>query len=155
MPEVVRCPSCLAPLRLDVGPIVKCRYCDAQVRLDAPQAVAAKGEASGKRLAQMIGFATPTMTIPFLAANAPLPIYRTETLSTQRDDQDALDVTLVEGTTRVVSLKFPIQKRGPRGVPKIALTVRVSAGGAMSLTLAELGTSNTLDREGLSVSVLS
>jgi hypothetical protein len=153
MVEIVRCPNCLAPLRLDVGPVVQCRYCDAQVRLDAPQAIATKGVASGKRLAKAIGFATPAMTIPFLEANAPLPIYRTETLSTQSDDQEALNVNLVEGTSPIVSLKFPIQKRGPRGVPKIALTVRVSASGAMSLTVAEPGTSNIFDRDGFSVSV--
>jgi hypothetical protein len=154
MPEVVRCPNCLAPLRLDVGPVVKCRYCDSQVRLDAPQA-ASRGEASGKRLAHAIGFVTATRTVPFLEANAALPIHRTETLSTQSDDQEALKVNLVDGTTPIVSFEFPIQKRGPRGVPKIALTVRVSASGAMSLTLAEPGTSNILDRDGLSVSVAS
>lgn len=96
---------------------------------------------------------TPTRTIPFLEAKSPVPIFRTETLSTHSDDQPALSVVLVQGETQLTSFAFPIERRGPRGVPKIALTVRVSATGAMSITLVEPGTSNALDRDGMTVRV--
>jgi hypothetical protein len=55
----------------------------------------------------------------------------------------------------LASFPFPIRKRAPRGVPKIALTVRVAESGAMSLTLAEPGTDNVLDRDGIDVTVAS
>ena len=153
MVEIVRCPNCIAPLRLDAGPVVRCLYCGAQCRLDAPGAVVEPGKPGEKRLAEAVAFVTPTNTVPFLDKGRVLPIHRTETLSTRTDDQDALDVNLVQGSTPLVHFRFPIQKRGPRGVPKLALTVRVAADGAMSLTVTEPGTSNAVDRDQLRVRV--
>ena len=153
MPELVRCPNCLAPLRLDVGAVVQCRYCGAQSRLDAPEAVVTPGAPGQTRLADAVSFVTPGMTIPFLDAGATLPIHRTETLSTQSDNQDALDVNLVQGSEPVVRFRFPIQKRGPRGVPTLGLTVRVAVDGAMSVTVSEPGTSHVVDRDELRVRV--
>lgn len=105
------------------------------------------------RLAESVSFVTPTNTVPFLEKGRTLPIYRTETLSTRSDDQEALDVNLVQGAEPIVSFRFPIQKRGPRGVPKLALTVRVAIDGAMSITVSEPGTSNVVDREHLRVRI--
>jgi molecular chaperone DnaK (HSP70) len=153
MTPMERCPNCLAPLRLDVGPVVQCAYCGAQTRL-ATSAVEKPAAASGVRLAEAVSFKTPTKTIPFLDANAGLPIFRTETLSTQTDNQETLHVNLVQGATEVASLRFPIHQRGPRGVPKITLTVRVSATGALSLTVAEPGTQNIVDHVGQNVRVV-
>jgi hypothetical protein len=149
---VVRCSNCLAPLRLDLGRIVACDYCRAQTRLDVVQIVATP-VASGARLAEGVGFVTPMGPIPFLEANAPLPIFRTETLSTGQDSQPALQVNLVQGTTQLARFEFPLRARAPRGVPKIGLTVRVAARGEMSLTLIETGTDNALDRAGLTARV--
>jgi hypothetical protein len=151
--EIVRCGNCTAPLRLDVGPIVKCTYCGVQTRLDTRACEPAEAP-SGARLAEDVCFVTPSMKIPFLNANAPLPIFRTETLSTQSDNQDALNVNMQQGDAMLVSFRFPIQQRAPRGVPKIALTVRVAATGAMSVTVAEPGTTNIVDREGLMARVV-
>lgn len=151
--ELVRCANCLAPLRLDGGPIASCAYCGAQTRLDAPGTVATPSTPTGAHLAEAVAFVTKTFTFPFLEPSAPLPLHRTQTLSTHSDDQDALDVLLVQGATPLVQFRFPITKRGPRGVPKIALTVRVSAAGAMSLTLIEPGTPNALDRDGIQVRI--
>lgn len=106
------------------------------------------------RLAEAVSFVTPTNTIPFLDKGRTLPIHRTELLSTRSDDQDALEVNLVQGSEPVVHFRFPIQKRGPRGVPKLALTVRVASDGAMSITVAEPGTTNILDRDQLRVRVV-
>lgn len=153
MVELVRCPNCIAPLRLDVGPVVRCSYCGAQSRLDAPGVVVDPGTPGQTRLAEAVSFVTPTNTVPFLDEGRTLPIHRTETLSTRTDDQDALDVNLVQGSESLVHFRFPIQKRGPRGVPKLALTVRVAPDGAMSLTVAEPGTSNVVDRDQLRVRV--
>ena len=154
MVELVRCPNCLAPLRLDVGPIVKCAYCGAQSRLDSPGVVAEPGAPGQTRLAEAVSFVTPTNTIPFLDKGKTLPIFRTETLSTRSDDQDALEVNLVQGAEPVVHFRFPIQKRGPRGVPKLVLTVRVAPDGAMSVTVAEPGTTSVVDRDQLRVRVV-
>ena len=107
---------------------------------------------SGERLAETVAFMTTSgMTIPFLEKDARLPVYKTETLSTSRDGQETLQVHIVQGSTSVTRFEFPIQKRAPRGVPKIALTVRVTTRGELSLTLSEPGTSNILDRGGLAV----
>ena len=154
MVEIVRCPNCIAPLRLDVGPVVRCTYCGAQSRLDSPGVVLEPGTPGQARLAEAVSFVTPTIKVPFLEKGATLPIYRTETLSTRTDDQDALDVNLVQGTETLVRFRFPIEKRGPRGVPKLALTVRVASDGAMSITVAEPGTKNIVDRDQLRVHVV-
>jgi len=152
MNEIFRCANCLAPLRLDVGPVATCSYCRAQTAIGAPQTFEKPAATSGRRLADGVAFVvSPTFRIPFLDANAPVPIFRTETLSTARDDQDVLEVKLVQGEASLASFGFPIRKRAPRGVPKIALTVRVAESGAMSLTLAETGTDNVVDRDGMSV----
>jgi len=154
MPELVRCPNCIAPLRLDTGPIATCAYCGAQSRLDTPGALVAPSVPGQTRLAETVSFVTPTITIPWLEKDATLPLHRTETLSTQRDDQDALDVNLVQAGRPIAQFKFRIQKRGPRGVPKLALTVRVATDGAMSITVSEPGTTNVLDRDQLRVRVV-
>jgi molecular chaperone DnaK (HSP70) len=107
---------------------------------------------SGARLAETVSFMTTSgMTIPFLQKDALLPVYKTELLSTSRDGQDKLEVHIVQGSTSVTRFEFPIQKRAPRGVPKIGLTVRVTTRGELSLTLAEPETTNILDRGGLAV----
>jgi hypothetical protein len=154
MVEIVRCPNCIAPLRLDAGPVVACTYCGAQCRVDAPGVVVTPGAPGATRLADAVSFVTPTNTVPFLAKGGTLPIHRTETLSTRTDDQEALEVNLVQGTEPVVHFRFPILKRGPRGVPKLALTVRVAADGQMSITVAEPGTSNFIDRDQLRVRIV-
>lgn len=154
MPEIARCPNCIAPLRLDAGSVVRCDYCGAQSRLDSPGVVVEPGVPGQTRLAEAVSFVTPTNTIPFLDKGRTLPIHRTEVLSTRTDDQDALDVNLVQGAEPVVRFRFPIQKRAPRGVPKLALTVRVATDGAMSITVTEPGTSNVIDRDQLRVRVV-
>ncbi len=154
MTEIVRCASCLAPLRLDAGPIATCGYCGAQTCLDAPAEAVELGHKTGARLAEGIAFVTPTRTIPWLDANAALPIHRTETLSTSTDNQDALHVKLVQGATTLADVRFPIAARAPRGVPKIALTVRVSAEGAMSLTVSD-GPGRAVDHDGISARVVA
>ncbi len=150
MSQIFRCANCLAPLRLDAGPIATCSYCGAQTLVSAPAAVAKPPVGSGRRLAADVAFVvSPTRRIPFLEAGAPVPIFRTQTLSTSRDDQDELKVNLAQGERELASFGFPIRQRGPRGVPKIALTVRVAESGAMSVTLTEPGTDNALDRDGM------
>lgn len=111
---------------------------------------------TGVRLAETVAFMTSSgVTIPFLEKDAPLPIHRTELLSTSRDAQETLPVHIVQGSTSVVRFEFPIQQRTPRGVPKIGLTVRVTptndGRGELSLSLIEQGTSNALDRGGMTV----
>ncbi len=154
MIEIVRCPNCIAPLPLEAATVVRCRYCGAQSRIDAPGVVVDPGAPGQTRLAETVSFVTPTITIPFLDKGKTLPIFRTETLSTRTDDQDALDVNIVQGAEPVVHFRFPIEKRGPRGVPKLALTVRVAEDGAMSITVAEPGTSNVVDRDQLRVRLM-
>ncbi len=155
MPDLVRCANCLAPLRLDVGPVVACAYCGAHTRLDAPATVSSPPISTGVRLAETIAFVVkPTLKIPFLKAGSAVPLFHTETLSTSRDDQDSLQVNLVEGESPIGSFAFPLEQRKPRGTVMVALTVRVSTTGAMSLTLTERATKNALDRDGFTVRVL-
>lgn len=137
-----RCDNCLAPLPLDErGLVLTCTYCRAMTPNE-----------TGVRLAETVSFMTSTgRTIPFLEKDAPLPIHRTELLSTSRDAQDTLPVHIVQGSTSVLRFEFPIRQRTPRGVPKIGLTVRVTTRGELSLSLIEQGTSNALDRGGSTV----
>lgn len=144
----------MAPLPLDAGVIVRCTYCGAQSRLDTPGVVVEPSTPGQTRLAEAVSFVTPTNTVAFLDKGRALPIHRTQTLSTRTDDQDALEVNLVQGAEPIVHFRFPIQRRGPRGVPKLTLTVRVSTDGAMSVTVTEPGTENAIDRDGLRVRVV-
>ena len=154
MAHMVRCANCLAPLRLDAGAIVTCAWCGAQTDLGAPATVAKPGAKTGRRLADAVVFVvSPTLRVPFLEAGAALPIHRTETLSTASDDQPELKVNMVQGARELARFAFPIRQRGPRGVPTIALTVRVAESGAMSLTLAEPGTDNAMDYDAANASV--
>ncbi len=155
MPDLVRCANCLAPLRFDVGPIVACAYCGAHTRLDAPQAVAKPPITTGARLADTVAFVvTDTRKIPFLQAGSAVPLFHTATLSTSRDDQGSLEVNIVSGDRPLIAFSFPLEQRKPRGVVLVALTVRVSATGALSLTLTEKGTKNAADRDCPAVRVL-
>ena len=154
MVEIVRCPNCVAPLRLDAGAVVTCRYCEAQSRIDAPGTLLQPSVPGQRRLADAISFVTPTNTIPWLGNGSALPIHKTQLLSTRTDDQDALNVHLVQGAEKLADVHFPIQKRGPRGVPKLELTVRVASDGAMSVTVREPGTTNALDRDQIRVRVI-
>lgn len=155
MTEMIRCANCLAPLRLDTGPVATCTYCGAQTRIDAPREIAKPAVTSGTRLADTVSFAvSPTRSIPLLAANSPLPIFHTDLLSTSRDNQETLEVNLVQGSDPIASFSFPIQQRAPRGVPKLSLTVRVATNGAFSVTISEPGTTNVLDRGAMAVRVL-
>lgn len=155
MTSMLRCANCLAPLRLDAGPIATCHYCGAQTRVDQPAEIATPPVTSGARLAEAIRFVKGSFSIPLLEANKPVPIFHTELLSTSTDNQEKLEVNLMQGNDVVTSFAFPIQQRAPRGVPKISLTVRVSAAGAMSLTLSESGTTNVLDKGALTARVVA
>jgi molecular chaperone DnaK (HSP70) len=137
-----RCENCLAPLPLDDDALVlACTYCSAMTK-----------NASGCRLAETVAFLTPSgMRVPFLEKDAPLPIHKTELLSTSADGQQQLGIHIVQGPTSVAHFVFPITKLAPRGVPKISLTIRVSTAGELSLTLMEPETSNALDRSGMTV----
>ncbi len=107
---------------------------------------------SGSFLAEPVEFLTSSgMRFPFLEKGARLPIHKTELVSTSRDAQETLPVHIVQGSTSVMKLEFPISTRAPRGVPKIGLTVRVSTAGELSLTLTEPETTNALDRGGARV----
>lgn len=154
MPELVRCPNCIAPLPLDEGPVARCRWCGAHVRLDAPAAVAKPGETTGARLAETIFFVSPARKLPWLEAGTPVPIHRTETLSTATDDQPTFHIRLATASAELAAFDVPIRHRGPRGTAKIPLTVRVSKDGAMSVTVAETP-ENAVDREGIRVPVVA
>lgn len=150
-----RCANCLAPLRLDLGPVATCAYCRAQTPVAAaPSTVERSTAAIRRRVAAEIAFVvSPTLRIPVIEANTSVPIARTEMLSTSRDGQEALEVSLFEGSRALVGFWFPIRQRAPRGVPKIGLTVRIAETGALGLTVSEPGTENVVDRDGLSVTV--
>jgi molecular chaperone DnaK (HSP70) len=102
-------------------------------------------------LRETLSFVTPTMKVPFVESGSALPMEQKITLSTNTDEQETLHVNLIQGETPLVTLEFPIRKRGPRGTVKIELTLRISSAGELSLSLIEAGTSNILDRGGLAV----
>ena len=102
---------------------------------------------------------TGTLALPLLAAGVALPATHAETVSTQRDDQDAIHLELLIGTgpaspghRSLVKLSLPLVQRKPRGMALGELTLRVEASGATSVTLAEKGAESAVRRDGLVVS---
>jgi molecular chaperone DnaK (HSP70) len=86
------------------------------------------------------------LLVPLIDAGSALPVVRTELLSTSRDGQTSLSLTLVEGDpsrpaeARVVySAAVPIARPGPRGTTRIELAISVDARGAARLVLGEHG----------------
>ena len=144
MLEANLCPSCNAPVHFAPGQaLVDCPYCGTQVRLEGGAPAAAPG---GPSLLEAIALRVGANVIPLIEAGQAVPLAHDETFSTQRDDQDALNLTLIArgaGADReLVALAFPITRRAPRGVPQIKARITVDAAGAAQLALSEPGTDN-------------
>ena len=152
MLELVRCSNCAAPLQPPVGAnVANCTYCGFQTRILGQAAVTT----APTRLAEPVSIkAAADIFIPLIAVGAELPASCTETISTSRDQQEVLTVELFAGsettTARaLVSVALPLDQRTPRGVARAKLSLSVDSQGLLTLTAAELGTSNVIRRDGL------
>lgn len=147
MLEVLRCPSCDAEIRFDPGSSLStCQYCGAQVKQTAPAA------SPGARLAEAISIkALPDRAIPLIERGTPLPASHSETLASQRDDQDAVHITLQaggdpnpDGNRPLASITLPLEQKKPRGMPVGQLSIEVAADGQVRIQAREEGTTRTL-----------
>lgn len=142
------CASCGASFGPDAGAF--CTYCGAQ------------REVSGWRLAEAICIATVgDRAEPLLPYGTVLPASFTDVFSTGSDEQETIQIHLVSGNGETASgsrslarLTFPLLTRGPTGVPRVQLTLRVEIDGQLSLTLEEEGTDNWYERADLLVGVI-
>jgi LSD1 subclass zinc finger protein len=151
VPTALHCPSCSAPVSFPAGAAAAtCSYCGAQIRDVAPGAAPPISV-----LAEGLAIRTPSgMIVPLLEAGAGLPITKAETLSTSRDGQDRITCELVTATPSpraLAYLEVAVARSAPRGVPRAALVLRVSANGDASASLAgENGDANASFRVGTS-----
>lgn len=132
MLQALRCPTCTAPITFAPGQTTAtCRYCGAQVRDVAEAPPPPRGPAKGT-LAEGLAIRAPSGAIvPLLEAGAALPAEKEETLSTSRDDARSLVCELVATGAHARTLaRLEVGLRpAPRGVPKVALVVRIEASG--------------------------
>lgn len=132
MLQALRCPTCTAPITFAPGQTTTtCRYCGAQVRDVAAPPPAPRGPSKGT-LAEGLAIRTPSgALVPLLEAGAALPATKEETLSTSRDDARSLALELVASGAHARSLaRLEVGIRpAPRGVPKVALALRIAASG--------------------------
>jgi molecular chaperone DnaK (HSP70) len=89
-----------------------------------------------------------------------LPMSWSDVFSTAEDGQATFQVRIVVGnSTRasecrpIVMLVLPLAKPGPRGKPRITLTLHVSAEGDLQVEALEHGTSEPIRRAGFKVAV--
>jgi hypothetical protein len=142
MLQALRCPTCTAPIAFPPGQTTAtCRYCGAQVRDVASPPGATPGPAKGA-LAEGLSIRTPSgALVPLLETGAALPASKSETLSTGHDQQRSLVCALVATGPRprdLARLEVGLEL-APRGVPKIALALRVDASGDAFVSLTSEG----------------
>ena len=141
------CEHCGA--RLDLMDTLFCPYCGTAHDLETP------------RLAEAISIEiVGDEAAPILPYGTRLPASYSDVFSTSTDGQETVHVHLVVGNSRkasacrsMLSLTFPIEERGPRGVPRVNVTVRVDATGRLGVLAHEQGTDNRFERDDLLVAV--
>ena len=96
------------------------------------------------KLAETISIRAGDRTIPFVEAGVELPLTKKETLSTARDAQESVHCELIAGARSVAFVEVGVTS-APRGVPKVALELRIDAGGSVSVRLrGEDGEANAM-----------
>ena len=147
LPPMSSCKRCGADATPDGG--LFCRFCGANL------------EAAGPRLLEAIGIETAgDEASPVLPYGVLVPNSYSDTFSTAQDGQATVRVRLVAGNAKrasacrtLVDHTFPIQQRGPRGGPRVQLTITVARDGALRIVFEEPGTDNRFVRDGLLVPV--
>lgn len=147
--DLIKCGNCGAPLSR--AEVTRCEYCHY-----LSQGPAAPVERTGPRLDEAVSIqATPDFGVDLLAKGTVLPTTRTEMLTTNRDDQDSLTVTLRAGNSSrpadnrlLGTFSVPLQKRGPRSTVSAGLTLHVEADGSMTVTVKEQGVDSPQVRKG-------
>jgi molecular chaperone DnaK (HSP70) len=86
------------------------------------------------KLAETISIRAGERTIPFVEAGAELPLTKKETLSTARDGQSSVRCELLAGALSVAFVEVGVTS-APRGVPKVALELRIDGDGSVSIRL--------------------
>lgn len=86
------------------------------------------------KLAEAIVIRAGEQTIPWIAAGEVLPLVKRERLSTARDRQESVRCELVVGARSVAFVEVGV-RAAPRGVPKLALEIRIDADGSANVLL--------------------
>jgi molecular chaperone DnaK (HSP70) len=126
-----------------------CSYCGKHENVGSPRLLEALGiEVRDDKTAHLIPY------------GARLPTSVSDTFSTATDDQPTVQIHLMVGNSErapenrsLLRITHPIHARAPTGIPKLQLTLTITAEGRLGVRMEELGTSNVFEREGLLVAV--
>jgi|HubBroStandDraft_4_1064222.scaffolds.fasta_scaffold143482_1 molecular chaperone DnaK (HSP70) len=143
------CTSCSAPRTADGG--LFCAFCGKSA--DLPSGT--------PRLLEAISIETMgDEASPVIRYGAYLPSSYSDVFSTGADAQETIQIHLLLGNARrasenrtLANLVLPIVARGPRGGPRVQLTVTVDRTGRLTLRMEEPGRANVFERNDLFVPV--
>lgn len=139
----MRCNSCGGPL----GDGLFCSWCG--------QARAVEGARLLEALSiETVGDVASAM-VPY---GARVPTTYSDVFSTAEDGQRTFQVKLVVGNSpkasecrQLINLVLPLERPGPRGGPRIQLTITIEADGALSVVAHEQGAANPHRHDGFRV----
>lgn len=151
--RAISCANCSGAVVFPPGQsFTICTYCGYQLQLEGGAPPGPAQLPTGPALATSIGVrVSPSLTIDLLTAGTGVPAQHSETLSTQRDDQESITIDLVHGPHDLVKIVFPLKARKPRGTVAVQLLVKVDGAGIATVFATEQGTTNTTRRDGLRV----
>jgi molecular chaperone DnaK len=99
---------------------------------------------------------------PLIPYGARLPTTFSDTFSTAADNQPTFQVHLLVGnSTRasenrtLIRLVLPLERPGPRGVPRIQITITIDETGKLALEAHEQGAAKSFRREDFRIGVVA
>jgi molecular chaperone DnaK (HSP70) len=144
-----RCNACGAPRDAHAG--LFCSYCGKHQNVGSPRLLEA-----------LVIEVRDGKTSPIIPYGARLPTSYSDTFSTASDNQPTVEIHLMVGNSdnagenrSLLRIAHPIIARAPTGVPKLQLTVSLTAEGHLSVRMVELGTDNIFEHRGLLIAVSS
>ncbi len=141
--RVVDCEHCGATLEDGLY----CRYCGRARHVEGPRLLEALSiETDGDEAS------------PIIPYGARLPVSYADVFSTAEDGQRAFELHLVMGNAKRASacrtlarIAHPLEHPGPRGGPRIDVTVTIEPSGALTVEARERGAAGVYRREGLRI----
>ena len=101
------------------------------------------GILSRQKTKETHGFKTAIATI--IHANTPIPASWKRTFTTSCDNQQALTLTIMQGTSRLGRVSVPVNPHARAGQPRVQVTFSIDADGILSVSAADLGTGRTVN----------
>lgn len=80
-----------------------------------------------------------TEIAPIIKANTPIPVSLKRTFTTSHERQEALDLTLMQGFSRLATMRVEL-KPAPKGVPRVVVGFSIDADGILSVSATDTAT---------------